>query len=114
MYGVLNLPTEVTVGKQLIQLCFGQNEIVFHFDDDIYLTCESHMKLPSKGSIIYETFGYIATESGALGCEVKSCTKSGDSDVLIEFTNGLVVQLIDDSKQFESIILQVGAKTYIA
>jgi hypothetical protein len=115
MHGVMNLPIELLIGTRLIQLCFGQNEVVFHFAGDIYLTCESQLKLPRNGSIIYENFGMIATElCGALGCEVDSCTRLDENNVLIEFANSLVVQLIDESKQFESIILQVGDKKYIA
>lgn len=113
VYGLpKNVDWNFLVGAILEQICFGKHNIQFHFDREISISVMSSLRLDGAESPTID-FGELATTLCALlGEEITAAIPSNERAVSIRIGNR-VLELIDDSDQFESFVITAGSKEYV-
>lgn len=103
------------VGAQLIQVCVGVNEIIFHFaPETTKITVNSIETFYRENKNLVENVankGVIFFD--ILGSRIISVVTHGVYRVDLVFSSGDKVTLTDDSERYESIILEVSGKTIV-
>jgi Family of unknown function (DUF6188) len=94
------------VGRNLEQICFNQNQIALHFDDDLSIVIESAFsheepQSPSDGQVV-EVPVSDSDLMRLLGCSVSEASGDGDGTLILVFENGHVLKCFDTSDQYES------------
>jgi hypothetical protein len=106
MYGLKSDPgIDVLKGQTLEQICIGENTLFLNFSGDISIGTYSCIGLGSEDqpSIRYEDFVAISQELlRLLSKDVKSVGWTPEGTITIKFLSGKIVELYDDSSQFES------------
>lgn len=112
MYGI---PKDLNLSffseKTLLQLCFGMNDIIFNFTDNVSITVTS-------------LIGYVVADGKIKKCEdfrnaadfllkllhesIISAQKIDEGTLCLVFRDNKKIYIYDDSKQFESYIIKNG------
>jgi hypothetical protein len=114
MYGVpANLDLSRFVGATLIQICLGEYDLQFHFHPDGSISVLGHWELASGDGTVID----CATENAdreiyrlhvLLGSTVVNTSIDPPRSLSMQFDEGYVLTVYDDSKQYESISIQPG------
>ena len=112
MHGVPNRETLTFIeGREFEQVRFARYFMLLEFDGDVSITAEGSFSLtvPGAKEVVADDVSYIA---GALvrqiGESVVGVEVSGTRALLLTFSGGHVLRLIDDSRQFESFQVRQG------
>ena len=92
-------------GKKLIQVCFGANDLILRFTDDISIAVFSSIGIgKDKGKIArHINFGEAALEIlGLLDRVVARVEWTTEGTVTLTAEDETLLQIFDDSEQFES------------
>ncbi|MCL2329727.1 MAG: DUF6188 family protein [Phycisphaerae bacterium] len=117
MYGLpqgINL--EFFHGKTLIQVCFGACDLILHFDDSVSITVTSSLGcVDSSGNTQqYTDFQQSAPAVLSLLNQSVSSAQGDDTGTLtLTFSNGEKLAIYDDSKIYESYIINNQGKIII-
>lgn len=112
MYGfsVENLPTFL-IGRELLQICVGANDIILNFDDRVRILIST--KLPFVNDNEDFLKNSYKDDVKIFGCKLSGMTiKNGK--LLIQFENETILQLTDDSENYESIVFYCNDKVVVA
>lgn len=96
---------DVLKGETLIQVCFGENDLILNFSGDISIGTYSciGIALDEQPARRYEDFSAISGDLlKLLSKEVASVSWTKEGTISITFSSGGVVEFYDDSQQFES------------
>jgi hypothetical protein len=102
---------------RVIQLCFGENQLQFHFDNDDSVAVEG--KVIIRGSVSTDTrVDRYATEAtrlcGVLGKRVSLASRVDDGGLRLRFENGIEITVLNSKKQYESFQVHIGGTTHVA
>ena len=114
MYGVRSDPALAQLENALLlQVCFGQNEVILNFDDersvtvmvDIGISANQYRSIDPKyiSSFLVSLLGRRLTKARALDGEVLE----------IVFDNGKAMHLVDETKNYESIVIKLPGSTFV-
>ncbi len=112
MYGLpKDFDASFLIGRTLEQVCFSQNQVSLHFDDNITLTIESAfayktqqvVNVPVHESNLMELLG--ASASMAHGAE--------NGTLSLTFDNGQSLKVYDTTKLYESYTITYRGKVII-
>lgn len=116
MYG---LPKDINLaffcGKTLLQACFGAHDFIMNLDGGISLTVTSSIGcIISEGEIRkFEEFRHAAPMLLALVGRVILSAKGDEAGTLtLRFDGGGIISIYDDSKEYESYIINNGGSDY--
>lgn len=112
MLGVpLDLDLSPFVGAVLLQLCAGQNELIFRFDRDVSLTVEGDMLLRRDDAELRGRQSPFATAfaMGFLSGEIVAAHHD-PSSITFDFEHGSI-QLLDSERHYESFQIRIGDVT---
>ena len=91
----------------LLQLCVGQNELIFRFDGDIELAVESELRI--RNSRFDQRFSKSIEAARVaidfLGREVSAVKARPDGTLNVEFGTAMSIEVYDSSMYYESYTL---------
>ena len=105
---VHGLPKDVDLsffeGKRLIQVCIGEYQVIFHFDDDVSLAVEVSIRHSSQDSeYVFRDFKRDRAELPRLLSEVVTAVSTGAKSTLtLTFSNGDSIEVADENEHYES------------
>jgi Family of unknown function (DUF6188) len=103
------------VGLNLEQICFTENQVIFHFSSDVHITVESAVAY-RRGASSERVLTIPIVESdlmSLLGDSVRLATAGRDGSLAISFTSAKVLTCLDTSQQFESYQIRRGEDVLI-
>ncbi len=106
-----DMPLAFLEGRKLLQVCIGLHDLILNLDGDIAIT-------------VCSSIGYSATcdevahyvdfrQSAKLLCmlldeSILAARNEGDGSLALEFTNGNILYIYDDSATYESYTIKHG------
>jgi hypothetical protein len=115
------LPTDLDLtpflGAEVLQVCIGRHQLQIHLHERIQVAVEGGCILrgASQPAMRIEQYGESASSLCRLiGAEVRSASRTDDGGLLLQLSNDLEFQALNDSKQFESFQIHFGDKVYVA
>lgn len=110
MYGLpKNIDLSFLVGRELLQVCIGSNDLILHFDDrvSILITSNCHWKSISGVGVEIDSYAESANMiCRPLGSKILNATSDESGTLSMKFSNGDAFMLFDDSQQFESYVIE--------
>lgn len=117
MYGLPeNVDLNFLKAKRLIQICISAHQIIFGFDEDISISIESPIKLISGigESYLYDDVSSINKDFiGLLESSVVDVIPYVTGTLVLLFSSGSKIELVDDSIQYESYQIFRGGKIVV-
>ena len=103
------------VGRRIELICFGENTVSFHFNDDLLVTVESAFAYVDRdGAEQLSEIPAVGTNVlKLLGKSVRQSTGSDDGTLNLAFENGDTLKILDTSDQYESYKIGLGDDTII-
>jgi primase-polymerase (primpol)-like protein len=112
MYGLpKDFDGSFLVGRTLNLVCFSQNQMSFHFDDDITITVESAFSY--KTAQVVDVPVQESNLMELLGSAVSVARGEADGTLSLLFNNGQTLKVYDTTKQYESYTITYGGKVII-
>ncbi|MEJ7623683.1 MAG: DUF6188 family protein [Pyrinomonadaceae bacterium] len=107
MYGLPDdFSTDFLLGRNLEQICINENQVYFHFDNQLFITVEgtyAYQNVESEaGELLIEVPRFDANVLQLLGSSVRKCASSPDGTLNLSFDNGQTLTMLDSSREFES------------
>jgi hypothetical protein len=102
-------------GKTLLQVCVGAHDLILNFDG-IRVTVTSSIGLLGSGGVVhrYAVFTQAASALMTLLNQKVVSVEGDDAGTLtLTFDTGKKVFIYDDSKEYESYIIQAGEQSII-
>jgi hypothetical protein len=105
-------------GQRLIQACFGKHDLILNFDEtaSISLLITSSIGSAVAGEELQRDSDFTEHASTLLHCldVLTTSVFVVDSQTLrIGFANGTTLEVYDDSKQFESLVITHAGRTIV-
>jgi hypothetical protein len=99
-------------GAELVQICIGRNEIILNFfpESTSILVNSIEALLDNNSTVFYN----INSMNRLLGGRIIRTSALGTHQLEIHFTNGGTLRLIDDSDQFESVVIRTAGRVIVA
>ncbi|QKR99747.1 hypothetical protein F9288_08930 [Sphingomonas sp. CL5.1] len=98
------------IGRDLIQVGLGLNDVVMNFDNNCSMTIMSIDRFSVENKDLLESV--VSFDGKYIGKAVKKVTIGDQSTFFLTFDGGGVVTVADDSEDYESVILRHGSRTY--
>jgi hypothetical protein len=101
------------VGRTLLQLGIGENEIILNFDHEVHILVEVPVKLkiPGNLTIICDAHGRDCIGlPKLLGKQVIKCERMNSKTMKINFEDGEILEMSDEKEFYESYSIMVGEK----
>jgi|GEM_PF-2125241 len=115
------LPPEVDLsplqGREVIQLCFGLHDFEIRFDKDARIMVEGDSIFRRSGTRpkrIRKYWRFASELSVVLGYTVSTVSRRDDGGLLLQFSNRIELQLLNDSENYESFHLYLNGRSYVA
>src|SRR5262245_46744506 len=106
MYGLPpDFDIKIFVGRNLELICFNENQIALHFNDDLSIVIESAFSHQSESSSKTQVAEIPVLESDLMQLLGRTITEgSGDKNgtLTLKFDNGHILNVFDTSSQYES------------
>jgi Family of unknown function (DUF6188) len=110
MYGLPSDPAvDVLKGQTLIQICFGENDLFLNFSGNLSFGIYSSIGLGVNADRVIKSSDFVKLSQELLrllSVLVSDVTWAKDGRISITFETGYVVELYDDSEQFESYTIK--------
>lgn len=110
MYGLKSDPKiDALKGQSLVQVCFGENDLFLNFSGEISIGVYSSIGFgsDSKSLVKYEAFSAVSKDLlELLAAEVADVSWKADGTITLVFQGGKMVEVYDDSEQFESYTIK--------
>jgi cytoskeletal protein RodZ len=113
MYGLPDsFDASVLVARILEQICFTENQVTLQFDGAVDITVESAlMHGDRRNESSHQVIRVPVQESNLmrlLGSSVVASSSNNEGTLKLIFSNGDVLQILDDSEDYESYQLRIG------
>lgn len=112
MYG---LPKDINldffVGRTLLQICIGASDIILKFDESVSLTITCSIGFKEEGCDIrkYDFLSHSAVDIIKLLHKIVIGVNGlEDGTLILEYNDGNILEVYDDSEQYESYIIHYG------
>ena len=97
------------VGRTLIQICIGENDLILNFSENVSISMMSSIRLttPKLANNIFEDFKIASSAIvKLLGQSIKHAAGTSEGTLTLEFNDGDCLTIFDDSKQYESYTIR--------
>ena len=112
MYGLpKDFDGSFLVGRTLEMVCFSQNQVYLHFDEDIIITIESAFSCNTEQ--VVDVPVQDSNLMRLVGSAVSVVQGDTNGTLSLLFDNGQTVKVYDTTKQYESYTISYGGKTII-
>ncbi len=104
------------VGYTLELICFSQNQLVLHFDRKLTITVISALSHSDPSKLADELIEIPVLQSDLMQLLEHQITRAfGDQhgNLTLEFENGHILRCLDNSRQYESYMIQFGDQEII-
>jgi hypothetical protein len=113
----MNGVTDDILYKKLVdiplqQVCFGENEIILNFDNNVRITVFVDLIVLDNGKQI-ESSRSSLTLVGLLGSHIRSVNVLGNDTLELQFASGISVRIVDESRYYESATIDIESETII-
>ena len=113
MHGVpQDLDLSFLLGLELFQICFGRHDMGLNFDRETSIMVLSQLSIGASDADLMRVsqFGEVYPDLfeliGSAICAVERL--EGGKTLSLQFTNGRILQLHDDSSYYESFVIYRG------
>lgn len=118
MYGLpKDIDLSFLVGKTIIQVCVGFNELILNLDEgQISICIQSVCAYHSEDGPTLEIEAYPVSASticGLLGKPIIQAQSEENGTLTLKFLGGSVFTIYDDDKQYESYQIKHGDKLIV-
>lgn len=117
MYG---LPEDIDLtflhGKELLQVCIGLNEVILNFHGQVSITVESeftHMARTGEVTRFQDCRSSALALASFLGISLSTVKGAADGTLTLCFSNEEILEVYDDSKEFESYQIRIGSRLIV-
>lgn len=118
MQGLLpSVDLHLLVGAKVIQVCFSAHQCIFGLDLDARIAVESSCEYTAPGRVTVTVAEYsrAATElCELLDASVLSATREVDGGLLLHFSSGSTLRILNDNREFESFQVHIGKVIHVA
>ena len=109
MYGLpANTNLDFLKGKTLIQACFGENDLILNFSENIAIAVFSSVGFIGDAENVKRHTAFADVSAEILSFLSKIVTDvcwTREGTVTLSFSNGREIQIYDDSESFESFTI---------
>ncbi|MEO5889699.1 MAG: hypothetical protein ABIQ31_05565 [Ferruginibacter sp.] len=106
MYGLPNnIDLNFLIQRQLLQICFGENEMIMNFDDNLSITLTSKCAFSFDGDNLQIIENYSTSASlicNLIGHFINEIKASENGTLAMNFSGNNIFILYDDDKFYES------------
>lgn len=105
------------IGRELIQVCIGAFQFILNFDVDVRIAVESSCVYNSASGASTKIINYSEGASRLcelIGMQVASADRGGDGGLILRFTNGAKLQILNSNLEYESFQVHIKPHTYVA
>ncbi|MEM8773623.1 MAG: hypothetical protein AAGF53_01235 [Pseudomonadota bacterium] len=98
------------LGKELQQVCIGNNEVIFNFDSDFSLCVMGPFEHIKSGSEVFDYTDLLTKPSSLpslLNSSIFEVKKENNDYLLLCFQNNEKLRLINDTDQYECFSLNI-------
>jgi hypothetical protein len=118
MYGLpTNFDGKFLVGLTLEQICFNQNQVALHFDNDVSIVVESAFSHEGYQSASPAQPLDVPVASSdlmqLLGCSISNASGDKAGTLTLVFDNGHALKCFDTAREYESYRIEHGGKVVI-
>jgi hypothetical protein len=117
MYGLkLNQDLDFLRGRELVQVCIGLYQQVLNFDGSISIILECDFEVMDVTGAAREKtvpWSHSAPLLELLGSSVVDLAKSGEKKLMMNFSNGYALNIIDSNNEYESFVISDPQQTII-
>jgi hypothetical protein len=117
MYGLPNgFDGSRLIGRRLEQICFSENQLALHFDDELSVIIESTLLCQDSATSIGQLIEIPVSQSNLMRLLGRAILKSYGDDsgtLIIEFENGCILKCLDTSRAYESYKIIHGKEEII-
>ncbi len=116
MYGLRQdldlLPFE---GLRLVQVCIGENETIFNFDDEVSVNVSSDFRIGTSngGNLFRTSVSAAAPAASLLGKAVKQAAHTAEGTLTLTFADESVLEIYESSRDYESYQLRISGSIYV-
>lgn len=109
MYGLTDdADLNFLTGLTLLQVCFGQNELILNFSEDISVSIFSSVGLRKSDGTFDRSDNFVEKAEEilvGLGKTTTNVTWTREGTISFFFSEAVCMQIYDDSSQFESVVI---------
>jgi hypothetical protein len=118
MYGLdITIDLSFLIGREAIQIAIGLYQVIFAFDDSVSISVESEFRLISpQGDVsIWQPPGpYTAAAAlRLLGAKIENVSGQKDGTLMITFSGGDILTILDSSKEYQSYDITCPGRTIV-
>ena len=98
------------IGKELIKVCIGSNQVIFYFEGNSRISVESAFvyKKPDGTECRYDEFWrQDSSLPNWLGSSIREVDVLNRKTLVLLFSNGGIIKLTDDSDEYEAFQLNI-------
>jgi hypothetical protein len=98
-----------------IQICFGQHQVQLHLDSGDQVVIEGECELVENGvTVRVVQFGeHAAAFCRLIGSRVERPSRLPDGGLSLEFENGRLLRIPNDSREFECVQIRLGGRLHV-
>lgn len=119
MYG-LKKETDLSFlnGRELIQIAIGLHHISFRFDEEVAISVEGEFTyFDGQTECVWESEASAAQIAARtvslLGATIQNFEAHEDGTLILTFSNGQRLTIVDNSKQYESYDITLPGRTIV-
>lgn len=113
MYGVKHLPENLLKDSLLLQVCFGENEVIFRFDEDEFVTVAVEIGA-STNKFQFLNLKHVSNFLVSLvGSRVSFIRDIGADTIEFGFSNGLTFRVMETLEPYESVVFSLRNTTIV-
>ena len=105
-----NVP-EFIIGKELAQVCLGENEVILKLSNNCSISIESIEDFAKDNSQFL--LGISTFQQNIFGSKIEFIKILDESCAEIHFCSGFRIFLKNDSERYESIVFRQGVDTIV-
>jgi hypothetical protein len=114
MHGIPdNFPHSSLPGAQLLQVCFGENDLILNFSGNMSILVMSSV---SVGPSLFEA-DFVKLSSAILSLLAKEIVESSQSDngriLSLRLSGGETISILDDSLEYESCVVTIDTSRFV-
>ena|SRR6266480_5741145 len=117
MYGLpKDLDLSFLHGKELLQVCIGMHQVILNLEDQVTISVESEYAHRAKNgeAIRYKDCRLSASMlCSLLGFSIITASGKPDGTLTLRFSNEELLEIFDDSKEFESYQIKQGPRLIV-
>ena len=105
------------VGATVLQLCFGEFQMVINCDRAIRIAVESQCQYrdPHQVETVIESYRTAAAPlCGVIGQVIVHARRQSDGGLSLKFANGSALEIRNNNSSYESVQLHLGDDIFVA